>query len=63
MMRAWVDEGGRPFERVDCVQARAGARLEEGPVNQTLRFTIDESRSYEFVCHAHLNIARTIVAV
>lgn len=37
--------------------------LEEGPVVQTLRFTVEERGSYEFVCDAHLNMTGTIVAV
>lgn len=37
--------------------------LEKGPVIQTLRFTIDKSGSYEFVCDAHLNMTGTVEAV
>lgn len=37
--------------------------LENGPVTQTLRFTIDEPGSYEFVCDAHLYMTGTIEAV
>lgn len=37
--------------------------LEKGPVTQTLRFTIDEPGSYEFVCDAHLNMTGTVEAI
>ena len=37
--------------------------LEEGPVTQTLRFTIDEPGSYEFVCDAHPDMTGTIEAL
>lgn len=37
--------------------------LEKGPLTQTLRFTIDEPGSYEFLCDAHPNMTGTAVAV
>jgi len=37
--------------------------LEKGPVTQTLRFTIAEPGSYEFVCDAHLNMTGTVEAI
>ena len=37
--------------------------LEDGPVTQTLRFTIDEAGSYEFVCDAHPKMTGTIEAI
>lgn len=38
-------------------------RLENGLVTQTLRFTIDEPGTYDFVCDAHANMTGTIRAV
>lgn len=38
-------------------------KLENGPVTQTLRFTIAEPGSYEFVCDAHPKMTGTIEAV
>lgn len=37
--------------------------LEKGPVTQTLRFTIAEPGSYEFVCDAHPNMTGTVEAI
>lgn len=37
--------------------------LQEGPVTQTLRFTIDTAGDYGFVCDAHPNMTGTIVAI
>lgn len=37
--------------------------LEDGPVTQTLRFTIEEPGRYDFVCDAHANMTGTIEAV
>lgn len=37
--------------------------LENGPVTQTLRFTIDEPGTYDFVCDAHANMTGTIEVV
>jgi len=37
--------------------------LEKGPVTQTLRFTIDEPGSYEFLCDAHPNMTGTVEAI
>ena len=37
--------------------------LEKGPMTQTLRFTIDEPGSYEFVCDAHPNMTGTVEAI
>lgn len=37
--------------------------LEDGPVTQMLRFTIDDAGSYEFVCDAHPKMTGTIEAV
>lgn len=37
--------------------------LENGPVTQTLRFTIDEPGTYDFVCDAHTNMTGTIEVV
>ncbi len=37
--------------------------LEDGPVNQTLRFTIDEPGSYDYLCDAHPMMKGTIHAV
>ena len=37
--------------------------LENGPVTQTLRFTVDEAGAYEFVCDAHPNMSGTLHAV
>lgn len=37
--------------------------LENGPVSQTLRFTIDEPGSYDFVCDAHANMTGTVEVV
>lgn len=38
-------------------------KLENGLVTQTLRFTIDEPGTYDFVCDAHANMTGTIEAV
>lgn len=37
--------------------------LEDGPVTQTLRFTIDQAGSYDFVCDAHPKMTGTIEAI
>ena len=37
--------------------------LEKGPVTQTLRFTVEQPGSYEFVCDAHPNMIGTVVVV
>lgn len=37
--------------------------LEDGPVTQTLRFTVDQAGSYDFVCDAHPKMTGTIQAV
>lgn len=37
--------------------------LEKGPVTRTLRFTVDEPGSYEFLCDAHPNMTGTVVVV
>lgn len=37
--------------------------LEDGPVTQTLRFTIEKPGSYGFVCDAHPTMTGTIEAV
>ena len=37
--------------------------LEDGPVTQTLRFTIAKPGSYGFVCDAHPNMTGTVEAV
>lgn len=37
--------------------------LEEGPVTQTMRFSIDDVGDYEFVCDAHTMMVGTISVV
>lgn len=64
-IRATVDNRDRDIPHNLHVKAPGGPKsaLEEGPVTQTLRFTIDTPGHYEFVCDAHLTMTGAIQVV